>query len=116
LKIWDEGRGFEAIRAAWTAAALGIGGQVTASIAGEATAGIFAGIAPDGALLLRQLERQFEAELRLLSDGRREAVLGAADIITSFEAFDLVTERQGRDPGVVASVMHEGLTALFRRR
>jgi AcrR family transcriptional regulator len=70
----------------------------------------------DGALLLRQLERQFEAELRLLSDGRREAVLGAADIITSFEAFDLVTERQGRDPGVVASVMHEGLTALFRRR
>ena len=30
LKIWDEGRGFEAIRAAWTAAALGIGGQVTA--------------------------------------------------------------------------------------
>ena len=35
LKIWDEGRGFEAIRAAWTAAALGIGGQVTASIAGR---------------------------------------------------------------------------------
>ena len=53
LKIWDEGRGFGAIRAAWSAAALGIGGQVTASIAGEATSGIFAGIAPDGALLLQ---------------------------------------------------------------
>jgi BirA family biotin operon repressor/biotin-[acetyl-CoA-carboxylase] ligase len=53
LKIWDEGQGFGAIRAAWSAAALGIGGQVAASIAGEATSGIFAGIAPDGALLLQ---------------------------------------------------------------
>ena len=53
LKIWDEGRGFEAIRAVWTAAALGIGGQVTVTIAGAATTGNFAGIAPDGALLLQ---------------------------------------------------------------
>lgn len=53
LKIWDEGRGFEAIRGAWTAVALGIGGRVTASVAGETTTGIFAGIAPDGALLLK---------------------------------------------------------------
>ncbi len=53
LKIWDEGRGFEAIREAWTAAALGVGGQVTATIAGTRTTGICAGIAGDGALLLQ---------------------------------------------------------------
>ena len=53
LKIWDEGRGFGAIRDAWSAAALGIGGQVAVCVAGETTSGIFAGIAPDGALLLQ---------------------------------------------------------------
>lgn len=53
LKIWDEGRGFGAIREAWSAAALGVGGQVAVCIAGETASGIFAGIAPDGALLLQ---------------------------------------------------------------
>jgi BirA family biotin operon repressor/biotin-[acetyl-CoA-carboxylase] ligase len=50
LKIWDEGRGFSAIRDAWQQRALGLGGQVSA----DAVTGIFEGLAPDGALILRR--------------------------------------------------------------
>lgn len=52
LQIWDEGRGFGAIREAWVDRALGIGGEVTA----DGATGTFAGLAPDGALILRRAD------------------------------------------------------------
>ncbi len=52
LKIWDEGRGFPAIREAWGARALGLGGAVTATVGAKEIHGIFTGLAADGALIL----------------------------------------------------------------
>ena len=53
LKIWDEGRGFGAIREAWERRALGLGGEVTAELGGSSIAGTFEGLATDGALIMR---------------------------------------------------------------
>lgn len=50
LKIWDEGRGFGAIREAWEARALGLGGGVTAQAGSAVVHGHFTGLASDGAL------------------------------------------------------------------
>ena len=54
LKLWDEGRGFPAIREAWKARAFGIGGLVTAA---ELT-GTFTSIAADGALVMTLVDGQ----------------------------------------------------------
>lgn len=62
LKIWDEGRGFSAIRAAWSARALGVGEAAVADMGGNALQGIFEGLAADGALILR------------LADGSRRSI------------------------------------------
>ena len=56
LAQWDEGRGFAATRADWAARALGLGGQVSAQHGTRPVTGTFAGLAPDGALLLRQAD------------------------------------------------------------
>jgi BirA family biotin operon repressor/biotin-[acetyl-CoA-carboxylase] ligase len=48
LKIWDEGRGFAAIREAWSEHALGLGGAVSS---GEIH-GTFQGLGADGALIM----------------------------------------------------------------
>jgi BirA family transcriptional regulator, biotin operon repressor / biotin---[acetyl-CoA-carboxylase] ligase len=56
LKIWDEGRGFGAIREAWGQRALGLAGDVTARVAGEDIAGVFTGLAKDGALILTRAD------------------------------------------------------------
>lgn len=48
MKIWDEGRGFAAIRDLWSAHALGLDGPCTT----EHGDGIFRGLAADGALVL----------------------------------------------------------------
>ena len=52
LKLWDEGRGFPAIRQAWGERALGLGGKVTARLGTKDIHGIFTGLAADGALIL----------------------------------------------------------------
>jgi BirA family transcriptional regulator, biotin operon repressor / biotin---[acetyl-CoA-carboxylase] ligase len=52
LQIWDEGRGFPAIREAWSQRALGLGGEVTAMLGTKEIRGVFTGLAADGALLL----------------------------------------------------------------
>jgi BirA family biotin operon repressor/biotin-[acetyl-CoA-carboxylase] ligase len=56
LEIWDEGRGFPAIRQAWSERALGLGGEVAATIGTKETRGIFSGLAADGALILTSLD------------------------------------------------------------
>ncbi len=48
LKMWDEGRDFSAIREAWEARALGLGGEARSGT----LQGIFHGLAADGALIL----------------------------------------------------------------
>ena len=50
--LWDEGRGFPAIRHAWSERALGLGGKVTATAGTKQVSGTFKGLAADGALLL----------------------------------------------------------------
>jgi BirA family biotin operon repressor/biotin-[acetyl-CoA-carboxylase] ligase len=52
LAEWDEGRGFAAIRQAWSARALGLGSRVTATSGTRQLTGTFTGLAPDGALLI----------------------------------------------------------------
>jgi BirA family biotin operon repressor/biotin-[acetyl-CoA-carboxylase] ligase len=49
LEIWDEGRGFAAIRAAWLERAVGVGKDVSVN----GLTGRFEGLAEDGALLVK---------------------------------------------------------------
>ena len=58
LNLWDEGRGFPAIRQAWSERALGLGEQVTAKLGAQEIHGIFAGLAADGALILNAADGQ----------------------------------------------------------
>ncbi|HRX37517.1 MAG TPA: biotin--[acetyl-CoA-carboxylase] ligase [Aestuariivirga sp.] len=62
LGLWDEGRNFAAVCAAWGERALGIGGEVTAQVGDVQATGTFVGLAPDGALLME------------LADGTRRAI------------------------------------------
>ncbi|MGH6854011.1 MAG: biotin--[acetyl-CoA-carboxylase] ligase [Aestuariivirga sp.] len=52
LAMWDEGQGFAAIRAAWTARAFGLNQNAVAMIGDHEIEGTFRGLAPDGALIL----------------------------------------------------------------
>ncbi|MEO6197314.1 MAG: TetR/AcrR family transcriptional regulator [Dehalococcoidia bacterium] len=69
----------------------------------------------DGALLRRQLERQFERELANFDEHKRSIVVSAADVLTSFEAYELLVNRQGKSPEEAAAVMRVGLTVLLPR-
>lgn len=51
--LWDEGRGFPAIRAAWLAAAAGLGGPVTVEAGDTRLTGTFETIDAGGRLVLR---------------------------------------------------------------
>ncbi|WP_421695425.1 biotin--[acetyl-CoA-carboxylase] ligase [Aestuariivirga sp.] len=53
---WDEGRGFAAIRSAWSSRALGVGGSASATLGTRQLTGIFRGLADDGALVLEQAD------------------------------------------------------------
>lgn len=53
LQVWDFGRGFEAIRARWLAAGTPIGTAMSVNSGAGVTAGWFAGLDEDGALLMR---------------------------------------------------------------
>ncbi len=52
LVLWDEGRGFEAIRRGWLAASVREGAAMTIESKAGKVSGLFAGIDADGALLL----------------------------------------------------------------
>ena len=56
LAQWDEGRGFATIRQDWATRALGLGGGVTASLGDRRVTGTFDGLAPDGALILKETD------------------------------------------------------------
>ena len=56
LAQWDEGRGFATIREEWAQRAMGLGGDVTASLGERQLTGTFDGLAPDGALILKEAD------------------------------------------------------------
>lgn len=62
----------------------------------------------------RLLERHFAAELDVLDADARRDVLASADVLTSFESFDLMREVQGLSPRKTRNALQRGLTALFR--
>ncbi|MBI5949444.1 MAG: TetR/AcrR family transcriptional regulator [Chloroflexi bacterium] len=62
---------------------------------------------------LRQAERQFSAELDRLDAAARTETLAAADVLCSFEAYDLLVAGSGMTPAGVAAVVRRGLAALF---
>ncbi len=64
---WDEGRGFPAIRAAWLARAVGIGGPIRVRLVDGEDEGVFDGIDEAGLLLLTR------------ADGRRRKI-SAGDV------------------------------------
>jgi BirA family biotin operon repressor/biotin-[acetyl-CoA-carboxylase] ligase len=52
-RVWDNGRGFSAIRREWLARAAGLGADVAVSVGGEVFTGIFETIDADGRLVIR---------------------------------------------------------------
>jgi BirA family biotin operon repressor/biotin-[acetyl-CoA-carboxylase] ligase len=52
LAQWDEGRGFALVRRDWSARALGLGAEATATQGQAEITGTFSGLADDGALIL----------------------------------------------------------------
>ena len=80
LAQWDEGRGFAAVRQAWAQRALGLGGRISATVGGAQTAGIFRGLAADGALILeapdgsRSTIHAGEVSFAELDDMRRKQI------------------------------------------
>ncbi|ACL59018.1 biotin--[acetyl-CoA-carboxylase] ligase [Methylobacterium nodulans] len=66
LRVWDEGSGFPAIRAAWLATAAGLGGPVAVDTGSERLAGTFDTIDSSGRLVVR------------LADGTQRTVTAGA--------------------------------------
>lgn len=62
LALWDRGRGFDAIRAAWLARAIGVGEAITVNLPDRALVGRFDALDGDGRLVLA------------LPDGARETI------------------------------------------
>ncbi len=67
-------------------------------------------------LFRRQVERHFADELRLLSRGRRNALLGAAEVLCSFEAYELLRLGHEQTPKQIGEAMQAGLLGLFGGR
>ena len=61
-----------------------------------------------------QIETLFARELADLPEGRAGRVLAAADVLTTFEACQLLTVDQGLGRDVAHVVIREALTVLFR--
>ena len=64
----------------------------------------------------RQVERQFADELRSLGRSERNATLGAAEVLCSFEAYELLRLGQEQTPKQIGEAMRAGLTSLLGRR
>ena len=71
----------------------------------------------EGRRFLRsQVRTLFAAELASMPDGRAEAALSSADVLTSFESYQLLTGDQGFDLADARSVLIDALTALLTPR
>jgi AcrR family transcriptional regulator len=66
-------------------------------------------------LFRRQVERHFEAELRVLDRADRASTLGAAAVVCSFEAYELLRYGHGMASRQIGDVMRTGLGALFAK-
>ncbi len=65
------------------------------------------------AFLRGQVRTLFSHELEAMDDTRAEAVLAAADLLTGFESYQLLTDAQGRDPQQAKSLLVGSLTVLL---
>ncbi len=74
------------------------------------------GLARSRHLFRRQVERHFAGELRPLSRSARNATLGAAEVLCSFEAYELLRLGQGQTAKQIGEVMRVGLTSLLGGR
>ncbi len=66
------------------------------------------------AILRRQLEKHFAPEVDRLEPDRRRETLAAADVLCSFESFDLLREAQGLSGRQYQETIQRALSALFR--
>ncbi len=60
-----------------------------------------------------QVRTLFATELAAMSDGRAEAALAGADVLTSFESYQLLTGDRGLDLGEARTVLIATLTSLL---
>lgn len=67
-------------------------------------------------LLSRQVEKHFATELDAMDPHSRSSTLSAADVLTSFDGFDVMRSSQRRRPHEIAEALRTGLCALFRVR
>lgn len=67
-------------------------------------------------LLGKQVEEHFATELGAMAPETRRTTLSAADVLTSFDGFDVMRSSQGLRPEQIAEVLRTGLGALFRSR
>ncbi len=67
-------------------------------------------------LFRRQVELHFAGELRSLSRGQRNALLGAAAVLCSFEAYELLSLGYNQTPRQIGHTMRAGLGKLFGSR
>ncbi len=70
-------------------------------------------LARSAALLRAQLARHFARELDSLGPAARNETLAAADVIASFESFDLLRRVQGLPPDEAAAATRRSLAALL---
>jgi AcrR family transcriptional regulator len=66
-----------------------------------------------GDILSRQAVDNFAAELNAMGPDARSRARSAADILTSFDAFEVMRSSQGLHPEQIAEVIRSGLRALF---
>ena len=66
------------------------------------------------AVLRRQVEKHFATELARLELERRRETLSAADVLCSFESFDLLREAQGLNRQEYQRTIRRAVTALFQ--
>ncbi len=66
------------------------------------------------AILRRQLEKHFAPEVDRLEPERRRETLAAADVLCSFESFDLLREAQGLSRRQYQETIQRALSALLK--
>jgi len=64
-------------------------------------------------LFRRQVERHFASELQPLSRGKRNALLGAAEVLSSFEAYELLRLGHQQTTRQIGDVMQAGLLGVL---
>lgn len=67
-------------------------------------------------LFRRQIERHFGTELRAMTKSARTSALGVADVLCSFEAYELLRLGQRQTQQQVRDALRVGLTRLFAAR